>query len=120
MSVKRFILAAVFQLDGDSIGAITSSHFDDADTGRPDRGAIGYAEIHAGMHFGVAEERVNTHAETRGDLGAGNRGLEQRTRGTPAVFVIVVGLAVGRGVAEISLRLSVEGELCVVEHLALG
>src|SRR5260221_14574665 len=98
MGVERFILAAVFQFDGDSVGAITSSHFDDADTGRPDRGAIGYAEIHASMHFGVAKERMNTHAEARSNLGAGNRGLEQRAGGTPAVFIIVVGLAVGRGV----------------------
>ena len=52
-------------------------------------------------------------------LGARDRRAEQRLGGAAAVLVIVVGLPVGGGVAEIGLGLAAQGQLRIVQNLAL-
>ena len=60
------------------------------------------------------------HAEARGQPGARDRRLQQRLLRAAAPLVIIVGLPVLGGVAVERLGLAVEGELRIVQHLALG
>ena len=81
MGIKRFIFAAVLQLDGDTVRAEPASDLDLGIAGGADRSSAGRAEIDAGMHLVITQERMPAHAIARGQLEAGDRRLEQRLGG---------------------------------------
>ena len=118
--VERLVLAIVLDLGGDAVGAIAAGDFEPAGASGADRRAIGNAEVDAGVHLRIAEQRMAAHAEARGELGARNRRAQQRLGGAAAALIIIVGLSVGGGEAVERLLLAAEGELRIVQNLALG
>src|SRR5207249_4290220 len=70
MAVGGGVLRAVLDFDVVAVARDPAGAGHDAIAGSVDRGSDRCAEIDAAMHAAVAEERVQPHAEARGDMGA--------------------------------------------------
>ena len=95
MGIERFEFLVVLDFNGDAIGTMATGNFNNTSTCGANWGSIGYAEINTGVHFGVAEEWVLTHAKAGGDFGAGNRSFQKGLGGAPAILIEVINLAIG-------------------------
>src|SRR6185295_3888156 len=100
-------LVAVGVLDADvlAVARFPACLFDGAGAGGVDRRAHRGGPVHAGMHLGVAEDRMMAGAEARPHDAVGNRLADQELLRALAGVVIVVDEAVVGGLEAVVLLL---------------
>ena len=94
MGIERVVAVGVVDGDVVAVGRAVSRDGDGAAVGGQDLGARGAGDVYARVRALVAEERVVTHAEGAGDVGARGAGPDVGARGGGAgagVLLVVLG-----------------------------
>ena len=94
MAVGGAVVAVVAQADVVAVAVVPAGELHHAVAGGEDRRARRRGEVDALVHAGVAEDRVEPHAERRGDAGPVDGRAEQRLAQRPALAVEIAGAPV--------------------------
>ena len=100
MAVAGTDVARVLELHEQAVAAVVAGHHHPAGARRQDRRTHRRAEIDAGVHRAVAQDRMLAHAEARGDVAGIHRRAQERAHDALAPGVVELVGAVVRSEAD--------------------
>src|ERR1700722_19657148 len=119
MRIGGFQRAVMADADIATITALEADFFHRAGTSGENGRAGRSAEIDAFMHFAVAEDRMHTHAEPRGNARGRNRRAQQSAADAAALLIEIIDAVVTEGHAIDRLDLAADMQ-CRINDGALA